>query len=607
MVLTFANNSLHLVNWGFSFGDVAALAGAGRHVITWLTAEPRDAALLDFLKVTASDLGFRRGLVDPVALNRRWSHRIALLRDGQRIEVQPEGPEKELENINRFTGIMTIIVVCLDEVVTNNTLRKIIIAFSEIMLASSTLKTEYLSHEIPEHIQGWRSTGATRMMVPRARDIWNTLETQKLHLPGFAPDSESEEIVRFLEWIVLGESRTYITASTDIYSLAMLLSQMGFDSLRTGSVDTILPESYAMVVLDDRTIQPNAVPAVAAKRRGMRIPLNNMEESVSLWPGTPEENNRRRMIFKIGKKVAAGVVLQAVYHETDIGIMFSSLNPMTGRTSDSEINSLAEQYLPLVNDKAIHGLTKLVNIWRLHPVKREMILSSLADEPIGDIQAAEYDECKGDLQIFLLGYYYGILNAVIDTSQLGLKEAFGSWGWYDSKFFKRMAAFVKCGVKRDMKGNPLPGIRYERFQFFKIAAYLLVGAEDHVIDGINHGVIGLHGKLTITTSMLLGNADSPDKIVKLCLLDIDPTAIPSDGLGMIKPGPQAKVVTEDPTFTQSESSITMPYHKLESDDFTSHIEPAWSYDSNLCLVAYRHKGRLVHKINPWQAEVAILK
>jgi hypothetical protein len=68
MALTFALNSMHLSNWGISVGDIAKLAGAGRSVVTRLTANARDSNLLDFLNVMGQELRFRSGVIDPVEL-----------------------------------------------------------------------------------------------------------------------------------------------------------------------------------------------------------------------------------------------------------------------------------------------------------------------------------------------------------------------------------------------------------------------------------------------------------------------------------------------------------------------------------------------------------
>jgi hypothetical protein len=612
MALSFATNSLHLANRGFSIGDISVLAGAGRHVITWLTAEARDHSLLDFLKVAPSDLDFRRGLIDPIALNKRWSRKVALFRNGRRVEMELEGEKNDLENVSRFTWTMILIVVCLDETVTEQTLQSIIVNFTEALFASSTLEIEYLQHEIPQHIKGWRSTACVRMMVPRARDIWRTLEREKKHLPGYIPDSEKDEVVRFLQWLVIGGSATFTTASSDVYSLAILLSQMGFDCLRTSSQGESFPDTYAVVAFDRSVIPSANADTALTKRHGMRIPLESMEEAVSLWPGTSDANNHRRSVFRDGVKAASGTALGAVpspfgNRDTDPGILATSLDSRPLGRVDTEVNRLAKRFLLVVNPIAFQGVMELVQSWRIHdPEVREVVISALTDVPMAKIPGEEYAEYKGDLQIFLLGYYYGMLRPIMDVSQLSVKEGFGSWGWYDSEFFDRVSELVKSGLSHDEKGNLRRGILFWRFQILRMAVYLFGGAETDQIQALNHGAAGLHAKLTLIIPALLGDADTPEKITKLYLLDIDPTCIPSNGLGVIMPGKQSPAVDREPASPPLDASALAGFPAPEPD-FTSHIEPAWGYDPNLCLVAYRHQGRLVHKIDPTVAEAAVLE
>jgi hypothetical protein len=72
-----------------------------------------------------------------------------------------------------------------------------------------------------------------------------------------------------------------------------------------------------------------------------------------------------------------------------------------------------------------------------------------------------------------------------------------------------------------------------------MAAYLFAGAESHQLEALNSSSAGIHAKLTIITAGLLGEADTPEKITKLYMLDIDPTCIPSSGLGIISPAKQS--------------------------------------------------------------------
>jgi hypothetical protein len=584
MALTFATNSLKLANWGFSAGDIAVIAGAGRQVITWLTANSRDQGLLEVLGTSQFDLPIRRGLVDPVALNRRWSKKISLFRNGRKVEAQPEGTTSELENLNLFTWIMTILVACLDEVVTDQTLRKIIINLSEKLFEAAPAQLEYLVHEIPEHINGWHSTAVTRMMVSRARDIWRSLEEEKIHLPGYAPE-------------------------------------MGFDVLKAGSRDTSFPESYAVVILDDSLVQPSEGSLTHIKRRGMRIPLDSMAEAVSLWPGTVNQNNHRRTLFKTGMRAASTLTFCAIESRYDFrsnhGISVSSSDSDATEREDPDIFRLAERFLLVTDKKAMKGLTEMVDYWHIPGEGyREIILSGLSDVtnvpgrkyavPMAETTGKGYGNYKGDLQVFLLGYYYGAWSSIMDTGRLELKEGFGSWGWDDDEFFRHINAFVKSGVKNVEDGERRGGIFYRRFQVLRMAAYLFAGAESHQLEALNSSSAGIHAKLTIITAGLLGEADTPEKITKLYMLDIDPTCIPSSGLGIISPAKQSD--PEVNFFISPALDLSVPLSEpIQRQDFTAHIEPAWGYDSTLCLVTYRHHGRLVHRVDPSESEAAVLE
>lgn len=89
-------------DWGFSAGDIAALAGAGRAVGNWLMAQARDRSLLEFQQVDPNDVILRKGLIDRFALHDRWDTKLTLLKNGRRRVIQPPGG-RAVENIGSFT------------------------------------------------------------------------------------------------------------------------------------------------------------------------------------------------------------------------------------------------------------------------------------------------------------------------------------------------------------------------------------------------------------------------------------------------------------------------------------------------------------------------
>lgn len=125
MAVSFTANSLALANWGFSASDIAAIAGAGRNVGTWVMAQIRDQNLLDFVRVDPEDLIPRKGIIDPTALHKRWDIALTLLQNGRKCSIKNLGTPL-VESMPRFSWFMTLIVSGLDASLKLTHLRKLI-------------------------------------------------------------------------------------------------------------------------------------------------------------------------------------------------------------------------------------------------------------------------------------------------------------------------------------------------------------------------------------------------------------------------------------------------------------------------------------------------
>jgi hypothetical protein len=112
-------------------------------------------------------------------------------------------------------------------------------------------------------------------------------------------------------------------------------------------------------------------------------------------------------------------------------------------------------------------------------------------------------------------------------------------------------------------------------------AYLFAGAESEAINGIDLGTVGLLSKLAVLTPGMLGDADTLEKIAKLSLLDLDSSAIPCNGIGIVRRGNQKFCSTGD---TPVDENLELFNVQPNAVGFTCHIEPAWGYDTNHCHV-----------------------
>jgi hypothetical protein len=112
-----------------------------------------------------------------------------------------------------------------------------------------------------------------------------------------------------LIWVVSKGEDTFRTNSLDIYSVAFMLSSLGFDLLRV-AVEKAKYEDVGVITLikmEYALWSDHVVRLVRDLRRGMRVPLLNMEDAMALWPDNPERNNRRQMIFINGMSSAKDI------------------------------------------------------------------------------------------------------------------------------------------------------------------------------------------------------------------------------------------------------------------------------------------------------------
>jgi hypothetical protein len=646
MAVSFASNSFQLANWGFSVGDIAALSGAGRAVITWLTAAHRDRGLLDFLNTSTSDIGLRRGLVSPEALNQRWGRELSLLHNGRRRDYRSNNPDERVENLDRFTWLMTLIVVCLDQAVYPDAVQEIVTETTLLIFSDKILETEYLRHEIPKHIEGWRSITHVRKLHPRASTFWRSLERDGRHLPGFVPRSDSEELIRLLAWISVGISSEYRTNSSDAFSLAMMLQEMGLDILRTGTVDDHFDESFIVVIYDTSILPPTSRPNSENNRSGMRIPLLALQETVSLWPGSVDDNNRRREVFMLGERAATDLdfavradASNEIWDEPQQWLLAFTMDKTPPKRVNPEVFSLARQYLFLPTQAALDALLEFLETWKpltgsdilkilkSWSLSKDTIPSELLGEwakqvprqptlfssglPLGHILSLDSWKMVAEMQIFLLGYYYTALGRLVDVSQLTVMEAFGAWGWYDTSTIGELRKVGETGKEYVDKVHG-KGKEYKKESILQLVAKFYAGSNAAQASLIRKDTVGVIGKLTVVTPGLLGDADNPERIRKFILLDIDSTCIPSNSAGLIvaagRLAPEhLQVRLASATSAISAEDIPQLISSDQVSDFTSHIEPAWDYDPTLCRVVYRHQGRLVSKTNPLMCEAQNLR
>ena len=613
MSVSFSTNSTVLSQWGFSAGDIAAMAGAGRAVGTWVMAQARDRNLLDFMRVDVNDVNIRRGLIDRFALHERWGTKLVLLQNDRKRVIRPPG-QKAIEDLDSFTWLMALIVASLDSGVALKSLRKIMKEFLTMLFGDHEDGLDYLLHELPRHIEGWLSIATVRTITARARQEWKYLADRGFHEPGLIPDDDVGEISRLLAWIAASRERIYETSSGDAFSIAVILQAIGLELISTNQGVEEHDENRLVIKLLKAPIGkiPTKPYWQLGERWGMRVPLQFMQECVSLWPGTAAENNERRRVFEDGMNAAKGLSLVASQPRPGIRkdsvllyvLRLDNKSQQAGRV-DGVVHRLARGIFPVTTSAIAQGLQpladKLNERWSSEQFKKtEDPLFKDTEDPLQHIGADP--PMLAELQSFVMGFYYRLLIPLLDTSQLSVPQAFGSWGWYDLNLLYK--------ISRTLEETCVGPSQFLKHGVMRLLALFFGGIEEEQLQLIDDGVVGVLGKLSLLTASLLGDIDTWEKASKFFLIDVDPSCIPCTSRGIVTSTRRheglARMVTDSNKGTRA-CQLAEVDLSGGSIDFTSHIEPDWEFDIQLCRLAFRYKGRLMRHFGPLDCDYAVLE
>lgn len=321
----------------------------------------------------------------------------------------------------------------------------------------------YLLQELPHHIQGRRSNACIRSISHTARVAWNRSGTEGLYLPGNIPDADSSEVVRLIVWIASGKNSKFITNSSDAACFARVVADSGLELLMVGRDVGSQDENRLTVVLST-----SATPAVLDgsggryRRRGVRIPLNDLEQCVTLWPGDSKDRVKYRRLFRNGALAAQGIrfvvgtfpPLNGEDWDICYGVEDTSGKPREKNHTISSITRLIiRSFLLLINLSAVEAITRLTASWPTEAscmIEEKMMNSHprhMFIQDIGFLHLIARD-CLTQLGLFVLGYYYAVLSSLVDASQLPVQEAYGAWGWNYTEILTATWDFVHTKVDK---------------------------------------------------------------------------------------------------------------------------------------------------------------
>lgn len=418
-------------------------------------------------------------------------------------------------------------------------------------------------------------------------------------------------------WLLSGEIEEYSTNSSDSIGVALILRSVGFDlfsveypGIRPFEANCRIIYTRDPIRLDHLRFLSNGI----SRRRARdscttTVVLETPEEALSVFPIHPEVANHARSAWREGSLASKSVrfslksTQQALdenqnylVYAQDLEYSLQDLGSQPGRV-EQNVHQIAEccfvtnQELCLGIRKVISRFPQDVISWLIGSIQGHGANPNIL--AIGEVELdTEQTTALCSVQAFLMGYYYGGLLPLVDTTTLACKVVDGSWGFRHLALIQEMRDF-SITLQRD-KFVP-------REKLLVLLTRFLLGVGDLKVNETGsweRKCVGFVGNRTLLCNSMLKPCRTPEDIASFTLLDVDSSGVPRDHLGLVRAsivGPEeglqvlpAKdlVVKQDLTPSGPES------------DFTRHIEPDWNGNPEAALLVIRYQGRRIGVLNP---------
>ena len=609
-----------LVGLGVSAGDVATLITLGNRVGNWYTAASGDEEFLAMLDEDELEILHRGGLLDLPRFNKRWSKQMRLLVNGKAQVYKGEGAKNTLGTLTRFTAVMVCLVAALDAFTSLSASQTIMKNLMKELLRATEHGEDLMVSRLANRINAWRSAACVRGLSIKARKIRDKLLSEELIQDGYMPFGEWREVLEFLYWLLAERSEKRTTNSSDVAGMAVCLSELGLDILSvegfgTHSVQTSCTLEYsAKSFLHLKDLQdPERFQMLAWREQSTSVSLISPEESFSKFPIKPAVANRCRKAWSAGKVASKSIsiVVETPRKGTnpqDLEYRFVDHGTELVRT-DTEIAALVDSNAPLSNQEVCDGLALSLQressstlAWLL-----EQTLEARHKQTDYHNDTSFSDPVKVEaytvFQAFFTGFYYTLFLELVDTSSLAIQSVNGIWGYRSSDILMNFR-YLLGALRRQGE------LRLRRVDIIFMLSKMLLShsileTSEHRYRGQYLGVVA---KRALVTNSLVNACLLPTDIGRFVLLDVDVGGIPTNNLGLIRPGVEAfEGLANVKYVSDSEKDKVVDVSSIRqltpSIDMSLHIEPDWSGDPETTLLCVRYKGRRLTAIDPAATDV----
>jgi hypothetical protein len=215
-----------------------------------------------------------------------------------------------------------------------------------------------------------------------------------------------------------------------------------------------------------------------------------------------------------------------------------------------------------------------------------------------------------------MGYWYTVLDNLVDTTDLEVKSISGQWGYLHQDFYTKLQSIV---TNHDDQPDRLDiETRNEAListsKVLQLIGLLYANVDVRIPEissasTLEHQAIcvGIIGKRAVICKSLLRNSCTPYEAAKYVILDCDVGAIPRNKDGLVWTGINPEF-SWSAGFRMLDISVQKGFELQGSDeDCTRHIQIDWEGDFGAVLLCIRYRGRRIATVSPALADRIFLE
>jgi hypothetical protein len=621
MALSIQTGVGSLITLGLGASDLKALYEFGKVVGNWLTASGEEDDLFNLPSVEQSVLK-RTDVFDMDLFLQRWNRRMTLLVNGRPSTLEGHEAEATLPALSRLTAIMVAITAALDEFMDWNVMAEILLQLLLKLFSDDEALQSAIQAQIRYRIRSWRSMANIRGLSMFMRSTRSRLIESGACTNGLMPSDDAPRLVEFLHWLLSEISESYTTSSSDVTGVATCLASAAFDGLGIKGFDKDTSGKSCQLYYTCEGFLHSAPSSCIVMQRIERreshiaVSLKSIDKTMASLPLDPEMAASWRKAWISGARVAASMRCRVVAGADELDLQTLNLSETDSKGDVRYEFCDLEQPRPLPQGRhwisiLAHGYFYLQSPRVLSEL--EGTLQNFGDENLSWLQeeledrdsttasissSSMVDATKITVftifQAFFMGYQYGILRQVVDTTHLTSEIVEGSWGYRS----KELMIYIRDRIRRMRSG------RISRERLMEIAFALFSGERKQIPSSKlpSQCCLGLVGKRTLLVNSLVGDSDTLDSVGKMCVFDVDTSGVPTDVDGIIRAGAPAHF-----NFRKLSNELSANREYLPEREWTKHIVPASQDDPTTLLLCIRAGGRLIGTVNPALADALVCK